>query len=147
MSDYIVDVVTGEVVERENKNQVIEKKLAEVGAISENTFEILESYRYYEEQFKTIKYVLKKAMTENGIDKWDNNLFVTYISKGGMQKQIDSERMKDTNIYDYVMKWNKVFEGLSESEIAKYKDVTIYDEFTKLRSTEDKLTIKFKEKR
>lgn len=111
--EYIIDEATGELIETKNNNELVEKKLFEVGAIDKETFELIETFKYYEEQYKTFKYKLKKAMKENDIKKWDNDLFIAYITPEGMQRRVDVERLKKDGIYDKYSKFIPVDEKIT----------------------------------
>lgn len=100
----IIDAETGEVIEVEEKNELVEKKLLEIGAIDRETYEMIESYLYYQDQYETLKYKLKKAFEENGIKKWDNDYFIATLKDESMQKRVDTERLKDDGLYEKYLK-------------------------------------------
>ena len=102
----------GEVVEVETENEIAERKLYEVGAIDQKTFEEIEMYLYYEDRYKTIKYKIEEAMKANGIKKWDNDYFVATIKDGSMQNRPDVEKMKADGIYNDYTKLIPVKGGL-----------------------------------
>lgn len=108
----IIDNETGEVIEVETDNEIAERKLYEVGAIDKETYEMLESYKYYEDQFKIFKYKLEKAMEENGIKKWDNDYFTATVKEDSTQKRVDTERLKEDGLYDQYLKLVFVKGGL-----------------------------------
>ena len=90
----------GEVVEVETENEIAERKLYEVGAIDQQTFEEIEMYLYYEDRYKTIKYKIEKAMRENGIKKWDNDYFVATVKDDTTQMRVDPEKLKADGLYE-----------------------------------------------
>jgi len=102
--EYKVNPDTGEIFEEEDKNEIVERKLNEVGVIDQETFEMIEMFLYYEEQYELFRYKLEKAMNENGIKKWDNDLFTATIKEASMQKRVDVDRMKEDGIYDRYLK-------------------------------------------
>lgn len=111
--EYIVDELTGELIEKEDSNQLIEKKMYEVGAIDEKTYEMLEQFLYYKEQYETFKYLLHKAMEENDVKKWDNELFLAYRTPSGLQKRVDVEKLKADGLYDKYSKYIPVKDKLT----------------------------------
>jgi hypothetical protein len=108
----IIDNETGEIIEVMDDNEIAEKKLFEIGAIDKETFEMLSSFRYYQDQYETFKYKLEKAMKDNGIKKWDNEYFTATIKEESTQKRVDTDRMKEDGIYDKYLKLVLVKGGL-----------------------------------
>lgn len=100
----IIDNETGEIIEVETENEIAERKLYEVGAIDKETYEMLENYKYYQEQYETFKYTLEKAMRENGIKKWDNDYFTATVKEDSTQKRVDVDRLKEDGLYDNYLK-------------------------------------------
>ena len=100
----IIDNTTGEVIEVEEKNELAEKKLFEVGAIDEQTYDLLEQYLTIQEQYEMFKYKLEKAMEDNGIKKWDNDYFTATIKDESVQKRVDTDRLKEAGIYENYLK-------------------------------------------
>lgn len=96
----IIDEATGEIIEVETENELIEKKMFEVGAFDKETYEILDQYLYYQDQYELFKFKLKKAMEDNGIKKWDNDYFVASVREESLQKRVDTERLKADGVYD-----------------------------------------------
>ena len=111
----MIDEITGEVID---ENAIAEKKLFEVGAIDQETFEILEMFLYYQEQYDIIRYKLKKAMEQNGIKKWDNDFFTATYRDSTYQKKIDTDHLKRDGLYDLYTKLVPV----KESVTIKFKD-------------------------
>lgn len=109
----IIDRETGEIIEVEESNEIAERKLVEVGAITQDTYEMLAQFKYYQDQYETFKYQLEKAMRENGIKKWDNDYFIATIREDSMQKRVDTERMKDEGVYEDYLKLVPVKGGLT----------------------------------
>lgn len=100
----IVDHETGELIDIEEENDIAERKLVEVGAITQETYEMLASFKYYQDQYELFKYQLEKAMRENGIKKWDNDYFTATIREDSMQKRVDTDRLKEDGQYEKYLK-------------------------------------------
>lgn len=109
----IIDSNTGELIEVEESNEIAERKLVEVGAITQDTYEMLASFKYYQDQYELFKHNLEKAMIENGIKKWDNEYFIATVREESMQKRVDTERLKDEGIYEKYLKLVPVKGGLT----------------------------------
>lgn len=109
----IIDQNTGEVIEVETSNEIAERKLVEVGAITEETYEMLASFKYYQDQYELFKYQLEKAMKENNIKKWDNDYFTATIKEDSIQKRVDTEQLKEKGLYESNLKLVPVKGGLT----------------------------------
>ena len=134
----IIDAMTGEIVEREDPNQVAERKLRELGVITDATFDLFRQQRDLNEQVDTVKYVLKNAMKDNGIKKWDNELFSCSVTPEGTRTVFDSERAKEMTLLEFRTLLNRFLDE-------DLKDKTVYDFFQKVSYVKDKLNIRFKE--
>lgn len=99
----IIDHETGEIVQIEEDNEIAERKLREVGAITENTADFIEQYLAIKEQYEMFRYVLEKAMTENGIKSWNNDQFVASIKEETTRFSFDLNAFKK----DYPDIYNK----------------------------------------
>ena len=108
----IVDAVTGELIEVEESNELIEKKLYEVQAIDQETFEMLAMFQYYEDQYELFKYKLKQAFKENGIKKWETEQFTATFKDEQLQFRVDTDRLKEDGLYDKYLKAVPVKESL-----------------------------------
>lgn len=100
----IIDNETGELIEVEEANELVEKKLYEVGAITEDTADFIEEYLTMVEKWETFKYQLEKAMRENNIKSWKNDLFSATVKEESMQKRVDTERLKQDGLYEKYLK-------------------------------------------
>ena len=100
----IIDAETGELVEVETPNELAVRKLTELGVIKQGTLDMLSNYVYYKEQFDLFKHELEKAMTENGIKKWDNDYFVASATEETTQVRLDTDRLKEDGVYDRYLK-------------------------------------------
>lgn len=133
-----IDAMTGELIEREDPNQVAERKLRELGVITDQTFDLFRHQRDVNEQVETVKYVLKNAMKDNGIKKWDNELFSCSVTPEGTRTVFDSERAKEMTLLEFRTLLNRFMDE-------DLKDKTVYDFFQKVSYVKDKLNIRFKE--
>lgn len=133
-----IDAMTGELIEREGPNQVAERKLRELGVITDATFDLFRQQRDLNEQVDTVKYVLKNAMKDNGIKKWDNELFSCSVTPEGTRTVFDSERAKEMTLLEFRTLLNRFLDE-------DLKDKTVYDFFQKISYVKDKLNIRFKE--
>ena len=61
----IIDDETGEILEVEDKNELAQKKLYEVGAIDERTNDFLNDYIEMQEQYEIFKEKLQEAMIKH----------------------------------------------------------------------------------
>lgn len=109
----VIDAETGEIIEVEESNEIATKKLYEVGAINEDTADFIEEYLTIKEKFEMFQYILKKAMVENNIKTWSNDLFTASIRSEGMQTRVDIERLKEDGLYDKYLKLIPVKESIS----------------------------------
>lgn len=108
----IVDRDTGEIVEVEEANEIAERKLMDAGAITEQTRDFIEQYLTIQDQWDTFRYVLEKAMRENGIKSWKTDDFTFTLKEESIQKRVDTERLKEDGIYDKYLKLVNVKGGL-----------------------------------
>lgn len=133
-----IDAMTGELIEREDPNKVAERKLRELGVITDQTFDLFRHQRDVNEQVETVKYVLKNAMKDNQIKKWDNELFSCSVTPEGTRTVFDSERAKEMTLLEFRTLLNRFLDE-------DLKDKTVYDFFQKVSYVKDKLNIRFKE--
>ena len=108
----IIDNDTGEIIEVPEKNEVVEKKLFELGAIDEETYEFLEKFQTIQEQFEIFKYKLQKAMAEHNIKSWKNDYFTATFKPETYTKRVDVERLKEDGLYEKYLKLSPVKESL-----------------------------------
>lgn len=108
----IIDYETGEVIQVEESNEIAERKLVEAGVITQDTYEMLASLKYYQDQFELFRYELEKAMRENGIKKWETDYFSVSLKEDSMQKRVDTERLKEDGQYEKYLKLVPVKGGL-----------------------------------
>lgn len=96
----IIDDETGEILEVEDKNELAQRKLYEVGAIDERTNDFLNDYFEMQEQYEIFKEKLQEAMIKNNIKSWKNKYFTATLKDSQIKKVIDTERLKEDGIYD-----------------------------------------------
>ena len=108
----------GEIVEVQDANEIAEAKLFEAGAIDKNTYDFLEEYLTYQERYETFKFILEKAMRENGIKTWKNDYFTASVKDESMQMRVDTQRLKDDGLYE---KYSKLVPVKGSLQI-KFKD-------------------------
>lgn len=109
----IIDSETGELVEVEEKNDIATRKMTELGLYGEDVSDLIAMFKYYEDQFKTFKFQLQKAMEENGIKSWKTDEFTATIREESMQKRLDTERLKEDGLYDKYLKLVPVASSLT----------------------------------
>lgn len=108
----IIDENTGEIIEVDEANELAEKKLYEIGAIDEATYDFLEQYLTFQEQYEVFKYKLMKAMKDNNIKSWKNDYFTATIKEESYQKRVDNDRLKNDGLYEKYLKLVPVKESL-----------------------------------
>ena len=102
----------GEIVEVQDENEIAEQKLMEVGAIDKNTYDFLEEYLTAQERYETFKFVLEKAMRENGIKSWKNDYFTATVKDDSVQMRVDTAKLKESGLYEQYSKMVPVKGGL-----------------------------------
>ena len=137
MAEFI-DAVTGEIIEREDPNAIITKRLYELGVVTDQTFELFRHQRDVNEQADMARYAIKKAMIENGFKKWSNNLFSCSVTPEGTRQTFDSDRAKEMTLMDF----RNLLMMLSDDFL---KETSVYDYFQKVSYVKDKLNFRFKE--
>lgn len=108
----IIDSDTGEILDVEEENELVEKKLFEVGAIDEYTMDFIEQYLTVVEKYEMFKYILYQAMKENNIKTWKNDYFTASIKDESIQKRVDNDRLKADGLYEKYLKLVPVKESL-----------------------------------
>ena len=100
----IIDDLTGEVIEVEEENEIAERKLHEVGVVSEQIIEMILQYQRYKEEFEIFKFKLQQAMKENGIKTWKTDDFTASLKSESIRKQVDTDRLKQDGLYEKYLK-------------------------------------------
>ena len=80
-------------------NDLVTKEMLEVGAVSDEVLDKLEEYKTLNEWFDTFKFEFKKACEEYGIKKWETDYFLMNYIEDTFTKRVDTNRMKNENIY------------------------------------------------
>ena len=100
----IIDAETGEIVEIEDYNEIALRTLTEVGAVTDSTLDEINMCLAYQERFESLKYIIGKAMRENGIKKWETDDFTFTITDDTIQKRVDNDRLKEDGLYEKYLK-------------------------------------------
>lgn len=100
----IIDAETGEIVEIEDYNEIALRTLTEVGAVTDSTLDEINMCLAYQDRFETLKYIIGKAMRENGIKKWETDDFTFTITDDTIQKRVDNDRLKEDGLYEKYLK-------------------------------------------
>ena len=108
----IIDELTGEIIDVEETNELVEKKLYEVGVLSEQVIEMINQYQRYTEEFEMFKFKLKEAMKEYGIKSWKTDDFTATYKDESIQKRVDNDRLKEDGLYEKYLKLVPVKESL-----------------------------------
>ena len=112
---FYVDSETGEVIEQEDKNELIEQKLNSIVSL-DDVLEAVEMLETYEQKLNMYKQQLKEPLMnifkENGIKTFKNDyLTISYVPET-MQKRVDNQRLKDDGIYEKYLKLVPVKESI-----------------------------------
>lgn len=110
----IVDNETGELIEVEEKNELVEKELMPL--ITDDFIEKLVELDYLKEQIETyqfsIKEKIKDVFKKYGVKSCETDfLTISYVPEF-MKKSIDSERLKDDGLYEKYIKFTPVKESI-----------------------------------
>ena len=111
----VIDSETGEIIEIEETNEIVEKKLNEIVSL-DDVLKVIEMLEYYQDQLDTYKYQLKepiiKLFKDNGIKTFKNDyLTISYVGES-MQKRVDNERLKQDGLYEKYLKLVPVKESI-----------------------------------
>ena len=109
----IVDRETGEIIEVEETDGLIEKVLTDEGIITESTNDFLSDFFEMQERYEIFKEALMEAMNKYSIKKWSNKYFTATVKDETVQKRVDVERMKEDGIYPNYVKFVTVKPSLS----------------------------------
>lgn len=133
----IIDAVTGEVIEQEDRNEVVVRKLTEVGAIHSNTYNIFFQFRQWEQKEKMTRDVIKKALEQIGEKKMVLEDITFTVIPESSHAIFDTERAKNMKLSDFLS-------ILIKMDKADLKRISVYDYFQKLSYTKSKLNVRFK---
>ena len=114
-------------------NELITKEMLEGGYVPEVIFDKLEEYKSSVEWFETFKYQFKKFCEEHGYSKWETDyFFMNYVGET-TSVRVDTQRMKETNIY------------ITDALTGELNEVNAYEFFSKKSAVKPHVT--FKEKK
>lgn len=140
-----VDEVTGEVVEKEDANAVATRVLTEQGIVTQAMYDLIENYLTAKEQYETFKFVLHKAMKENSIKSWKNDVFSSTIKDEAIQTRVDTKALEDTTLERFIDKVKTRMLDMTEEERRNYLNKPMKDFFQVLVPVKESLQIRFKE--
>lgn len=104
-------------------NYEVTKKMNELNIVTEETFDRLEEYKSLCDWMDTFKFVLGRAMEQNGIKKWETPYYnFTHIGEGTTSKQ-DTDRMKKETVW------------IVNAESGELEEVNAYDYFQRFKKT------------
>ena len=124
----IIDNKTGEIILVEEENELVEKKLYEVGAIDDDTFKFLNHYKEVVDEYDNFRFLLEQAMREHNISQWKTDLFTASIP-------VD----KETN----QLKKENVVVKFDEARFKK-ENKELWEKYQKLQRSKVGLQIRFK---
>lgn len=124
----IIDNDTGEIVEIEEDNDLVERKLYEIGAIDDETIKFLNHYQEVQEEYDNFRFILEKAMRENNISKWQTDKFTVSIP---VDKDTGELKTENTTVKFDVDRFKK-----------DHKD--LYEQYQKLATSKVGMRITFR---
>ncbi|MBQ0112051.1 MAG: hypothetical protein KBT03_02880 [Bacteroidales bacterium] len=111
----IVNSETGEIIEIEETNEIVEKKLNEIVSLDDvlDAIEMLETYEQKLNMYKAqLKEPLIKLFKENGIKTFKNDYLTISYVESTLQKRVDNERLKQDGLYEKYLKLVPVSEQI-----------------------------------
>lgn len=136
----IIDAETGELIETETQNEIATRTLTDLGVVSTEVLDFLEQFRDEQERFETFRYVLKGAMKEHSIKKWENEVCTVSYVPETTKTSFDSERAKEMKLSDFLIILSRMSQEFLEN-------TSVYDYFKKMSYSKDSIRISFKENR
>lgn len=102
----IIDEETGELIEVEDKNDLVAKEMNEL--ITDDFIDKLVQFEYLEQQIEMFKTEhreqIKEIFKKYGIKSFKNDyISITYVADG-MQKRVDTDRLKQEGLYEKYLK-------------------------------------------
>ena len=107
--------------------------MVEHGIVPEVIFDKLEEYKTALEWMDTFKYKFQKFCEENGFNKWETDYFLMNYVGETTSVRVDTQRMKETNIY------------ITDALTGELNEVNAYEFFSKKSVVKPHVT--FKEKK
>lgn len=101
--------------------------------LTEQVTDMIEQYKFIQDQMETFKFKVKEAMKENDVKKWETDLFTVTLRDGFASKRADTAKMKNESIY------------ITNAETGELEEVNAYDYFSKSSYTAESLQLKVKE--
>lgn len=98
----IIDELTGELIEVEDKNELVAKEMNAL--ITDDLIEQLEQLDYLEYQIKQFKASNKEKIKEifkkYNIKSFKNDYITISYVDAGLKKQLDTQKLKDDGLYE-----------------------------------------------
>lgn len=101
--------------------------------LTEQVADMIEEYLTINDKIDTFKFQVKELMKENGIKKWETDLFTFTFKDGFVSRRADTAKLKETSVY------------ITNAETGELEEVNAYDYFSKPSYTNDSITMKIKE--
>lgn len=113
----IIDEETGELIEVEDKNDLVAKEMNEI--ITDDFIDKLVQFEYLEQQIEMFKTEhreqIKEIFKKYGIKSFKNDyITITYVPES-KKKIIDTNRLKNDGLYDFYSKESDVKESIRVS--------------------------------
>lgn len=111
-------------------------KLEKLNALlTEQVREMIDQYNYINDQFDTFKYQVRKIMEDNGVSKWETDLFTVTLTQDTTTTKVDTDKLKSTNVY------------ISNADTGELEEVGAYDFFTHKVAQKGSFRMKVKEEK
>ena len=113
--EFYVDAETGEIIEKKDVNEIVEKKINEIVSL-DDVLEVVEMLETYEQKLNMMKAQLKepiiKLFKENGIKTFKSDYLTISYVEPTLQKRVDNQRLKDDGLYEKYLKLIPVSEQI-----------------------------------
>lgn len=103
--------------------------------VTEQVREMIDQYKYINEQMDTFKFIVKQLMEKNGIGKWDHELFTITLTNDTTTTKIDTAKLKETKIM------------ITDALTGELMEVNAYDFFTYRTTQKGSFRMKVKEEK
>ena len=114
-------------------NELITREMLDMGVVTDEILDKVEQYKALNEWMETFKFQFKKFCEEHGYSKWETDyFFMNYVAET-TSTRVDTQRMKDTNIY------------IADALTGELNEVNAYEFFAKKSVVKPHVT--FKEKK
>ena len=122
----IIDQNTGEIIEVEETYEIVQRELNEVGVNYEEYFDKLIQYKALKEQMEIWEYKHRQPIQEifekHNIKSLSTERGSISLIKEGVQKRVDTERLKEDGQYEKYLKLVPVKTHLMIKVKDKYND-------------------------